>query len=60
MVRVLAVFLALNEVMMEMLCPSDTNCVELPLDDVLHQVISGLGTPEAPYVRLMELNWNTA
>ena len=58
MVRVLVVFLAMDEVMMEMFCPSDT-CVELPLDHVhvLHQVILGVGTPEAPHVRLMELDW---
>ena len=40
-----------------MFCPSDT-CVELPLDHVLHQVILGVGTPEAPHVRLMELDCN--
>ena len=59
MVRLLVVFRALDEVMMEMFCPSDS-CVELPLDHVLHQVILGVGTPEAPHVRLMELNWTTA
>ena len=59
MVRVLVVFLARDEVMMEVFCPSDT-CVELPLDHVLHQVILGVGTPEAPHVRLMELDWITA
>ena len=59
MVRVLVVFLSRDEVMMEMFCPSDT-CVELPLDHVLHQVILGVGTPEAPHVRLMELDWITA
>ena len=57
MVRVLVVFLAMDKVMMEMFCPSDT-CVELPLDHVLHQVILGVGTPEAPHVRLMELDCN--
>ena len=57
MVRVLVVFLAIDKVMMEMFCPSDT-CVELPLDHVLHQVILGVGTPEAPHVRLMELDCN--
>ena len=59
MVRVLVVFLAIDKVMMEMFCPSDT-CVELPLDHVLHQVILGVGTPEAPHVRLMGLDWITA
>ena len=59
MVRVLVVFLARDEVMTEMFCPSDT-CVELPLDHVLHQVILGVGTPEAPHVRLMELDCRTA
>ena len=58
MVRVLVVFLAIDEVMMEMFCPSDT-CVELVLDHVLHQVILGVGTPEAIHVRLMELDWIT-
>ena len=57
MVRVLVVFLAMDEVMMEMFCPSDT-CVELPLDHVLHHVKLGVGTPEALHVRLMELDCN--
>ena len=59
MVRLLVVFLAMDEVMMKIFCPSDT-CVELALDHVLHQVILGVGTPEAPHVRLMEFNWTTA
>ena len=59
MVRVLVVFLAIDELMMEMFCPSDI-CVELPLDHALHQVILSVGTPEAPHVRLMGFNWTTA
>mgnify|MGYP003483241638 FL=1 len=56
MVRVLVVFLAIDEV--EMFCPSDT-CEELPLDHVLHQVISGVGTPEATHVRVIEFDCTT-
>ena len=52
MVRLLEVFLATEDVMMEMYCPANT-WVELPLDHVLHQVILGVGTPEALHVRLM-------
>ena len=49
MVRLLEVFLATEDVMMD---PANT-WMELPLDHVLHQVISGVGTPEASHVRLM-------
>ena len=56
MVRVLVVVLAIHEV--EMFCSSNT-CKELPLDHVLHQVISGVGTPEATHVREIEFDWTT-
>ena len=46
-------------VLMEMFCSAIT-WMELPPDHVLHQVILGLGTPEAMHFRLVGLNWSTA
>ena len=57
--RSLVVFRVIDIDAMTMLfCPSDT-CMELPLGHVLHQVILGVGTPEAMHIRLMELDWIT-
>ena len=52
------VSLPTDDVMMEMFCSTITWMV--PLDHVLHQVILGVGTPEAMHVRLVGLNWITA
>ena len=53
------VSLPTDDVVMEMFCSANT-WMELPLDHVLHQVILGVGTPEAMHVRLVGLNWITA
>ena len=57
--RSLVVFRVIDiDVMTMLFCPSNT-CMELPLDHVLHHVISGVGTPEAIHVSEMESNCTT-
>ena len=54
------VTLFISDVVMMTIRWSSRTSMELPLDHVFHQVISGVGTPEALQRRLMDVFWSTA